>query len=154
MASGFTNAGLYDLARNSIDLDTDTLKLMLAGTGYSNNVSDTVFVDEAGSDLAGAEISVSGYTGGFGGGGRKTVTITGQANNTDNRADFAINDQTWTALATGATIAFAALIKEITNDAASKVIAVFDVTDTPTNGGDVTLDFLALGSGGNLRFAA
>lgn len=153
MASGFYNAALYDIGRAIIDLDTDTLKVVLVTTGYTYD-ADHVFIDEAGTDVAGTEIAVSGYTGGYNGAGRKTATVTGQANNTNNRADFAIADLTWTALGAGATIGSAILVKEITNDAASKLVAAFDVTDTPTNGGDITLDFLALGSGGNLRFAA
>jgi hypothetical protein len=157
MASGFYNSALYDTNRANIDLDGDTLKLGLTGTaagGYTYN-PDHVFLEEAANDVNEEELAgVSGYTGGFAGAGRKTVTITGQANNTNNRADFAIADLTWTALGTGDTIDTAFLCKEITNDAGSKLIASFDLTNTPTNGGDITLDFLALGSGGNLRFAA
>lgn len=153
MASGFYNAALYDIGRGSIDLDTDTLKIVLVTTSYTYD-PDGVFIDEAGTDVAATEISVTGYTGGFSGSGRKTATVTGQANNTNNEADFAIADLTWTALSSGATIGGAVLVKEITNDAASKLIAFFDLTDTPTNGGDITLDFLALGSRGNLRLAA
>jgi len=157
MASGFYNAALVDIGKAVIDLDTDTLKLGLTGTAttYTYNPDD-VFLDAGGAnDVTDAELTgVSGYTRGFGGAGRKTVTITGQANNTNNRADFAIADLTWTALGTGDTIDTAFLCKEITNDAGSKLIASFDLTNTPTNGGDITLDFLALGSGGNLRFAA
>lgn len=154
MASGFYNNYLYDGPRGNIQLTVDTLKLAMVGTGYTYD-PDHVFADEAGTaDVTGQEIVVTGYTGGFGGGGRKTTTITGQANNTNNRGDFAIADLTWTALATGATIAWAILLKEITNDAASKLVCAFDVTDTPTNGGDITLDFATLAAGGNMRFAA
>lgn len=157
MASGLYTSALHDIPKASIDLDTDTLKLLLTGTaggGYTYD-PDHVFLEEAADDVNEEELTgVSGYTRGFGGAGRKTVTITGQANNTNNRADFAIADLTWTALGTGDTINTAELVKEITNDAGSKLIASFDLTNTPTNGGDITLDFLALGSGGNIRFAA
>jgi hypothetical protein len=153
MASGFYNEALHQIGKATIDLDGDTLKLVLTDTGYTYN-PDHVFVEEAADDVNEQEINVSGYTPGFGQAGRKTVTITGQANNTDNRGDFAIADPTAWTLATGVTIGTAALVKEITNDAASRLIASFDLTDTPTNGGTITLDFLALGSGGNLRFAA
>src|SRR5688572_19597229 len=101
MASGLYNAALHDIAKASIDLDTDTLKLGLTGTaggGYTYD-PDHVFLEEAANDVNEEELTgVSGYTRGFGGAGRKTVTITGQANNTNNRADFAIADLTWTAL--------------------------------------------------------
>jgi hypothetical protein len=157
MASGFYNSALYDIPRGSIDLDTTTIKAILTGTaggGYTYN-PDHVFVEEAANDVNEEELTgVSGYTRGFAGAGRKTVTITGQANNTDNRGDFAVADLTWSTLGAGDTIAYLILVQEVSADTDSKLIAAFDVTDTPTNGGDVTFDYNTLAAGGNLRFAA
>lgn len=49
------------------------------------------------------------------------------------------------------TIAAAVLIKEgATNDTTSKLIVYFDLTDTPTNGSDVTLTFDS--TAGNIHF--
>lgn len=142
MASGMYNKAIQEMAKALIDLDTDTLKIMLVGSGYTFDPDhDTV------NQASGSEISVSGYTGGFGGAGRKTVTITVNENDTNNRADVVIGDLTWTALATGATVAGAILIKEAGGaDSGSRLIAYFDLTDTPTNGGDFTLDFSASGN--------
>lgn len=155
MASGFYQQALCDIASGSIDLDSNTLKIMLVTTSYTYDPDHTVVDNGAnnGTDPSFCELSVSGYTGGFAGAGRKTATLTvASVNNTDNRCDINIGDLTWTALAGGATIGGAILIKEITNDTSSRVIAYFDLTDTATNGGDITLDFPA--SGGSLRFAA
>lgn len=158
MASGFYNKGLYEIISGTIDLDTDTLKLMLVDTSYTFDADHEV-VDNGASnatDPSHNEIVATNYTAGFGGAGRKTVTITGQENDTNNRADFALADVTWTALggASNDTIGGAILIKENTNDTDSRLIAFFDLTDTPTNGSDITLDFNTLAAGGNLRFSA
>lgn len=154
MASFLYTTGLKEIVDNTIDIDNDTLKLMLVGSAYVANKDDLV-VDAAGAnDPVDEEINVTGYTPGWGNSGRKTVTVTLQANTTDDRVDIALDDQTWTALGTGATIAAAILIKEGgANDTTSRLIAYFDVTDTPTNGGDITLDFNTLGAGGNIRIA-
>lgn len=150
MASGwFTKAfaamnGLYDL-------DTDTLKILLLKSTYTFDPDQTDVTT-----LAASECDATNYTGGFGGSGRKTATITSAQDNANNEYHWAIADLTWTALggASNNTLGGAALIKEVTNDAGSIPIAFFSFTPFTTNGGDVTLDFLALGSRGNLRIAA
>ena len=129
------------IANGTIDLDTTAFKVMLVTSTYIAN-RDNDFVAAGGaSDPDDAEIVVSGYTGGFGGSGRKAAVITTAVDKTNDRAEVYIVDLTWTALGAGATIAAAILIQEITNDAASRLIAYFDVTATATNGGDITLDF-------------
>ena len=154
MASFWYNTGLTECMDGTIDIDTDTIKIMLVTSSYSANQDDDVVDAGGANDAVDHEISVTGYTGGYGGAGRKTCTITMQANDTDNRVDIAIADLTWTSLGSGATIAAAILIKEnATDDTNTRLIAYFDVSDTATNGGDITLDFNALGSGGNLRIA-
>lgn len=154
MASHFYTTGLKECLDGTIDLDTDTIKLMLVTASYTPDKDDLVVDAGGANDPIDHEIAVSGYTGGWGGSGRKTVTVTISANLTDDRVDIAISDQTWTALGAGATIAGAILIKEGgANDTTSRLLAYFDVTDTATNGGDITLDFNAIGAGGNLRIA-
>jgi hypothetical protein len=157
MASGWYEQGLLDLLNNVIDLDGSTLKIMLIGTATSYTYNpDNLVVDAGGSnDPSDAELTgVSGYTRGWGGAGRKTATITNQINTTSNRVDIAIADLTWTALGAGDTIDAAILIKEGgANDTTSRLIAYFDLTNTATNGGDITLDFATLAAGGNLQIS-
>lgn len=149
MASGWYQQGLFKIANGTIDVDTSTLKVMLVKSTYTYD-PDHDFLDDL-SEISG----VSGYTSGYGNAGRKTATVTLQTNNTSNRLDIAIADLTWTALAAGDTIGGAVLIFETGgSDATGIPIAFFDLTDTPTNGSDITLDFTALASGGNLRIAA
>jgi len=153
MASGWFSYGLAKCLDGTIDLDTSTLKLILLGTGtaYTYNPDDTAVDAGTGSDMQSSEINVTNYTPGWGGSGRKTATITMQVNNTSDRIEIAIADQTWTALGAGDSLAAVVLVKEgAANDTQSIPIAYFDCTDTPLNGSDITLDFLALAAGGNL----
>lgn len=120
-----------------VDVIADTIKVMLVTSGYTFNPDDR-FVSSA----AASEISVTGYTGGFGGSGRKTLASrTLSADDTNNWAAFDAADVTWTALGSGATIAAAIVFKELTSDALSPMIAYFDIADTPTNGGDITIQW-------------
>lgn len=154
MASFLYNKGVAEMLDGTIDIDTDTIKMMLVDSTYSPDKSDEVVDDGTSSDAASAEISVTGYTAGWGGAGRKTCAITLQENDTDDRVDIAIDDLTWNSLGAGATIVGAVLIKEGgANDTTSRLLAYFDITNTATSGGNVTLDFTALGSGGNIRIS-
>jgi len=154
MASMWYTQGLKECLDGTIVLGTTTLKVLLVDTTYTPVQSDTVVSTGGAGDAESAEINVANYARGWGGAGRKSATVTLVAYNAAPvyRVDIAIADMIWSALGTGATIAGAVLVKEgLANDTTSRPIAYFDVTDTPTNGGDISLDFAALGSGGNLR---
>lgn len=135
MASGWFNSGKRDVFDGTIDLVNDTIKIMLVNASYTPN-PDHDFVD----DVNANELSGTGYTGGFNGSGRKTLA--GKAFSTDNsndRAEFTSSAITWSAINAGVA-AYAILIKEITNDGASRLIAWLDISpDVTTNGGDLTL---------------
>lgn len=156
MASGFYNKGLKDVTDGTISLTTDTIKMMLVTPSYTFDPDHDV-IDNGANDATDPsynEISATNYTGGYGGGGRKTLTITAQENDTLNRAEFAIADVTWTALggALNSTVGGAILVYEQTDDTASRLLCYFALTSTPTNGSNLVLDFNTLGSGGNIRF--
>ncbi len=146
MATFVYNLAASEIAKGNIDLLADTIKIMLVKSGYVAD-RDHDFIDESGAnDPIDEELTVSGYTGGFGGAGRKALaskTIT--EDDANDRAEFDCADITWTALGTGETIAGAIIVKEVTNDADSILIAYLDLTDTPTNGSDVTLTINAEG---------
>lgn len=146
MASAWYNKGKYQVLSGSTDLLADTIKVMLVDSDYVFD-ADHNFVSQVTID----ELGVSGYTGGFNGAGRKTLgTKSVTEDDTNDRAYFDAADVTWTALGTGATIGGAILIKEVTNDADSVLIAFMDLTNTPTNGGDITI---AWNADGILRIA-
>ena len=140
MASNLYQEGILRIINRNIDIAADTIKVMLVGSGYTPN-KDHQFV----SDVVGSELSGTGYTGGYGGSGRKALAskVMGKSDSTD-KAYIDAADSTWTAINAG-TIAWAIVFKEITNDASSPVIANVDVADIVTNGGDVTIQWDAAG---------
>jgi hypothetical protein len=147
MPSFVYNKAAEELANGTIDLLTDTIKTMLVTSQYSPARTDLVVDAGGANDAVDAEINVTGYTRGWGGSGRKTlgtkVVVVDQANN---RAEFSAANLTWTTLGSGATIAAMIVIKEgVSNDTTSRLIAYLDVTDTPTNGGDIAFTFDAEG---------
>lgn len=140
-ATGNTyQSGLMKCMDGTIVLLTDTIKMMLVASSYTPN-RDHDFV----SDLT--EISgVSGYTGGFAGAGRKTLaskTLT--VTDASDLFAFDAADVAFSTLGTGATIGGGVAIKEITNDAASPIIAFNGIANTPTNGSTFTLVIDVLG---------
>ena len=156
MASGFYVTGLKELLDGTLDIDNDTFKLMLVQSGYTYDPDHDV-VDNGANDATDPsfnEVSATNYTGGWGGSGRKTATISVSADKTNNRVVCSVDDLTWSSIggASNDTIAGVLLIKEGgANDTTSRLIGYLDINNTPTNGGDITLDFLTSGSGGNLR---
>lgn len=153
MAGFVYDQAMGDIATGTINLSSDTLKLMLVTTAYTAAKSDTVVGSAAGTPHA-AEISATNYTSGYGGAGRKSMARSISVDSSANvvRVIFSGN-AVWTALggASNATIHAAVLIKEITDDGASRLIAYFPLaSDLTTNGSDVTLT--VDGTNGNITF--
>lgn len=147
MATVVMNQLKKHIADGTIDLLTSTIKLGLATSTYVPNADDTFADDGSADDFSSGELSgVSGYTGGFGGSGRLTLGSKSVAqDDTNDRAEFTCANPAYGALGAGGTIAYAVLLIETTNDAASRVYAAFDITDTPTNGSTITLTINAEG---------
>lgn len=143
MADIFFNTGKKKIVdhndADTINLLSNTIQVMLVDDTYVGNADDDLVDDGSANDPASKEIAVTGYTAGFGGTGRKTLagkTIT--TDDANDRVEFDANDVTWTALGAGATIGAIILYKRNTADTDSQLIAKFEVTDTPTNGSDIT----------------
>lgn len=120
----------------ALNLTSDTIKVMLVNTSYVPD-KDHNFVSSITSGVT-KELSGTGYTGGFGGSGRKTLASkTISQDDTNDIAYFDAADVTWTGINAG-TIGWIAVIKEITSDADSPILAVLDPADLATNGGDIT----------------
>lgn len=138
MASNVFTRAVTEMSDGTYTWLSSTIKGMLVKSGYTPNVDHDFVSDGAGAN----ELTVSGYTGGFAGAGRKTLaskTIT-TVDGSD-RSEFSSAGLSWTALAAGETIEAVVLIFETGGaDSAARVIAYCDVTDTPTNGGDVTIN--------------
>lgn len=144
MASITTNKLRELLLNHGIDLLADTIKVMLVDTTYTPDKDHDFVASITGGTSK--ELSGTGYTAGFGGSGRKTLaskTVT-----KDNGADvayFDAADVTWTAI-NADTAGFVAVVKEITTDADSPLLALVDVSpDVATNGGDYTVTWAADG---------
>lgn len=141
MASFIYNTAAGDMWQDIIDLINDTIKVGLSTSTHTADRDDDFLDDGSGSDFQSGELTGTGYTAGFGGAGRKTLaskSIT--VDKTNDRAEFTCAVVTWSAINAG-TAAQATVMKEITNDAASKCIANIDTGGFPvvTNGGDLTL---------------
>lgn len=126
-------------ADGSINLSSDTLKAMLVGSTYTAN-ADHDYVNPS---VYQTELSGTGYAGGYGGSGRKTIASkTFTEDDTNDRANFNATATTWTAINAG-TAAAVVIIRERagTGDTMSELIAYIDTGGFPvvTNGGDLTI---------------
>jgi hypothetical protein len=159
----FYQRGLDDILWDVISLSTDTLKLVPVNTTYVFDPDHTLFDNSANdsTDPSFCEIVATNYTGGHGGAGRKTATISHQVDNSANRVVLTIADVTWSAIggATNDTLGAVLLIKENAADTSARLIAYIEFKDGssnkityPTNSGDITTAFASLGSGGEFRF--
>ena len=152
MASGFSVLASKKIADGDLDLTGDTLKLMLLQDSF--DWDPTVGLVDSGSGANNAhnnECSATGYTGGFGGSGRKTATITSTEQDGSLRTAVKLASVTWSSLGNGTnqTIQWVALVKEITNDAASLILCVWEVTPLTTDGSNLVLGVDS--SNGNIR---
>ncbi len=163
MATFIYNQAAADILSGTLNLATRSglskLKIMLVNAGYTPNKDHTV-VDNGGNDASDPsfnEIVATNYTSGYGGAGRLAVTATFGVDNGNDRAAAALSQPTWTTLggATNDTIRGAILFDEGASDAASRLIAFFDLpgggSGILTNGSDFLLQFASLVAGGNLR---
>jgi len=123
MASFVTNAGADGLqSGGTITYASDTIKARLVATSATLNKDDTTMTPYT---AIGTDQTL----------GSKTKT----KDTTNDRIVYSSGVITWTAVAGGSTVGYVAIFKFVTNDAGSTPIAIIDVTDTATNGGDLTL---------------
>lgn len=120
-AKGLTSGGTIDWA-------ADTIKARLVASSFTPDRDDT---------------SMSGYT--AIGTDQTLASKTKTKDTTNDRIVFDAADPVWTAVAGGSTVGWVVIFKFVTNDAGSTPIAVLDITDTATNGGDITITFSANG---------
>ena len=142
MAQTATNKGKHLFATGGIVPGTTDLRLGLLKTLASHaNVPDINFITDMEAHADFAELTVSGYS---------RQTLTGEAateDDTNDRSNIDSDNATFSALAAGETIVGAFLFVHTGSDATASVVAIYDLTSTPTNGGDVTItitDFLRL----------
>src|SRR3990167_2533940 len=143
MADLVTNRFKFEAFTGDANLDAADLRVLLLKS--SAPTPDTNFVSDF--TPATKKLAVASYT-------RKTLA--GETVTEDDTNDFAYLDATdpvWSVLESGETITWAILFRFVTVDADSPVYAGYDVTDTPTNGGQITLTFATPANGGALKGA-
>jgi hypothetical protein len=155
MASFVTNIAADRIWDGTDDWLTDTIKVGLSTSVHVPNRDDD-FLDEAGADdFVDGELSGTGYTAGFGGAGRKTLTGKSVVvDDPNDRAEFDAADLLpastgWPGLNAG-TIAQIVPLKEVTADTDSPPLMNIDnAPELPlvTNGGNVGITWNAEGVG-------
>lgn len=139
MADIVTNKCKYEVFIGDANLDAADLRCGLIKT--TPPTADTNFRSEV------TELTVGGYA---------VQTLAGESVTEDDTNDFAYLDATdpvFTALASGETVIFGFLYRHVTVAGDSPVYACYDVADTATNGGDMTLQFATPANGGALKGA-
>ncbi len=155
MANFVYNQGKFLLANGSLNLISDTIKLLLVANSYEG--SNTVaFLADANTvhDIVSHVITsatVSGYahvalT-------SRTVSETDDGGSSNGFAFFNAANVTFSTLGTGHTVGGCGLFREGANNTASPLIAFYEGVDTPTNGGDITIQFANTVNGGVLKLA-
>lgn len=135
MASFVTNRAKAGFANGELDWDTNTIKVMLVTAANDATVDD----DFIGAIVTLGELSGTGYTAGFGQSGRHTLaTRSVEQDETNDWANLKADNETWTAINAG-TAAACLIVKEVTNDADSILLAKLEFTAVVTNGGDFTI---------------
>jgi hypothetical protein len=145
MASGTYSRGSLRILDGTVVPGTTTTKIGLAQSTYAPASTETSL-----STFATSEATCTGYTGGFGGAGRKTATVTLTEQSGSDRVVAIFTNLTWTALG-GNTLGFAVWLREVTNDAASIPLAFLQFSaNVTTNGSDILVSFDA--TNGNVRW--
>lgn len=130
MASFVYNLGATNICgeATAIDWEVDTIKARLVASSFTPDKDNTTMT---GHTAIGTDQTL----------GTKTRAV----DNTNDRVVFDAADPTWTAVAGGSTVGTVDIFKFVSNDAGSTPICSIDITDTPTNGGDITVTFAATG---------
>lgn len=136
MASGLYLEGMAQAWEGTLDWDAagTTIKVALVTSSYTYN-PDHNFFDDITNELSG-----TGYTAGGVAIGSKAVS----RDTTNDRIELDAADAAWTALNAG-TIAAAIIYKDTGVAGTSPLIAFIDLTDTVTNGGNITIEWNAEG---------
>lgn len=140
MAVNLTDKARELLLSGDLNLTSDALHFILLGSAYVFDPDD-----EDVADVVACEISGTGYTGGFGGSGRKEVTTkTFGHDGTSHLAYLTCANPEWTSIDAG-TISAIGVFKLGAADSSSLLIGALDVVDVVTNGGTWTYEISADG---------
>lgn len=154
MANLVYNTGKLRLiggATGAILLLTEDIIVIALETDDDPDDPDIEFVGDVLGVGDGVEVTSTGYTGGFGGAGRISLSSKALAvDQANDRAEFDCANVTWSAISQAGSETWVAIVvaKELTDDASSPLILKIDTATglplTP-NGSDITLTINAEG---------
>lgn len=124
MASAVYPAGLADFLKAGYDIDGGNLKIALVTTALSYNTSHNAY-DDVSANVVGTPIALASVT---------CVAATNVLT-----LDAADTGLTWNSIAAGSTIGAVVIYYDSGTPSTSYLIAFLDCTDTPTNGGNITI---------------
>ena len=141
-----TNKAKFLLANGSLELLNDTLKVALVSNNWVGINANGNFMQEVSQNVLPYEVSVSGYS-------RQTLTnkVVVEQDVTTGYAYFTASNVTFSSLTSGNTVGGAVLFKDTGDDTTNPLIAFYSIIDTPTNGGDITIQWANSVNGGILK---
>lgn len=126
----------YQAFRGALDILTDDLRCLLLKSGSSPVFDpDDQTVQAILDRVENAEITVTNYA---------RQVLGNKAVNRDpanNRSEWLAGKSVFTSLATGETVVAAVVYKHVGADTANIPISFHDLTDTPTNGGNIEVRY-------------
>ncbi|MHA2062842.1 MAG: hypothetical protein ACXABY_00435 [Candidatus Thorarchaeota archaeon] len=134
------NRGKYLLASAGVDFGTDDVKCILLTDSATFDVDHNT-LDEISANRAA---------------GPTDVSLTGESVTEDDTNDFAYwdaDDVVFASVTGGQTIGACAIYLEVGAESADLLIAYYDLTDTPANGGDITIQWATPANGGVLKIS-
>lgn len=148
MANSVYNRGKYLVGTMDMT-QSSAFRMMLLSTAYVGNMDHNTVDDGTTSDPLSYEIGVGGYS-------RANVTFTAFEDDTNEFAGLDTADKTFSALAAGATIGHAVIYRYstsggTTSDTGQDLLLWYELTATPTNGGDITIQIASTSAGGALK---
>jgi hypothetical protein len=126
---------------------------MLVSTGYTAALTHNTVDDGTSSDPLSYEIAAGGYA------RASLASLAAFEDDTNFLAGIDAADVTFSALAAGATIGGAVSYRYstsggTTSDTGQDLISFADLTDTPTNGGDIIVQWASTSAGGWLKLTS
>ena len=140
MASYCFDKGIKALV-TSKDWTASTVEVLALGSSFSGDKATAGFY----TDCTLGELSGTGYAGGYGGSGRKVLANTAILLPGSNLIQLDADDVTWSAISAGTIAGLLVGVKGASSDATAVPLAFIDLTDTPTNGGDITIQWSSSG---------
>jgi hypothetical protein len=132
MASAWYPAGLAMAVKAGNDLDAAGVKMALVKTALSYNAAHDAY-DDISANVVGTPIALT--------------SITWVASSNVLTFDAADTGLTWSSVAAGDTIGAVVVYNDSGTPSTSYLLTFNDVTDTPTNGGNITITIHGSGIG-------